>query len=164
MDLGSLLVILAVFVIAAAFIARPLVEGHGSEIGPEERRISALKAERDQVLDSILEIEMDQAMGKLSPEDFQAQRGLMVGRGAALLKELAGLEDRGPAPSGSGLDGAGNVAAWAERELEAEVMRLRRAGASTSEGFCGQCGEPVRAGDRFCTHCGASLVTEQINA
>jgi hypothetical protein len=164
MDLGSLLVILAVFVVAAAFIARPLVEGHGSEIGPEERRISALKAERDQVLDSILEIEMDQAMGKLSPEDFQAQRGLMVGRGAALLKELAGLEDRGPAPSATGVDGSGDVVAGAERELEAEVMRLRRAGASTSEGFCGQCGEPVRVGDRFCTHCGATIVTEQINA
>ena len=164
MDLGSLLVILAVFVVAAAFIARPLVEGHGSEIGPEERRISALKAERDQVLDSILEIEMDQAMGKLSPEDFQAQRGLMVGRGAALLKELAGLEDHPPTPSPTGLDGAGDETAGAERELEAEVMRLRGTAASTSEGFCGQCGEAVQAGDRFCTHCGASLVTEQVNA
>lgn len=163
MDLGSLLVILAVFAVAAAFIARPLVEGYGSELGPEERRISALKAERDQVLDSILEAEMDQAMGKLSPEDFQIQRGLLVGRGAQLLRELAELQGSDGKPGGdSGKPPAFTSAV--ERELEAEVKRLRQKAGPAGDGFCGQCGKPVLAGDLFCSHCGASLTSEQVEA
>jgi hypothetical protein len=163
MDLGSLFVILAVFAVAAAFIARPLVEGHGSEISADERRISALKAERDQVLDSILEAEMDQVMGKLTPEELQAQRASLVGRGAQLLKELAALEgeDAGTAPSLEGTPAAAADDGW---DLEQEVKRLRRSVAQKDHGFCGQCGEPFVAGDRYCTHCGASLVSEQVNA
>jgi hypothetical protein len=161
MDLGSLFVILAVFAVAAAFIARPLIEGHGSEISSDERRISALKAERDQVLDSILEAEMDQVMGKLSAEEFQAQRATLVSRGAELLKELAGLE--GESATGTDIGEAAEAAGegW---DLEAEVRRLRRAAPPASDGFCGQCGKPVVGGDRFCTHCGASLVAEQVEA
>lgn len=163
MDLGSLFVILAVFAVAAAFIARPLVEGHGSEISADERRISTLKAERDQVLDSILEAEMDQVMGKLTPEELQAQRASLVGRGAQLLKELAALEgeDAGPA---STPDASSAATADDEWDLEEEVKRLRLSVAPKGQGFCGQCGEPIVAGDRFCTHCGASLVSEQVNA
>jgi hypothetical protein len=163
MDLGSLFLILAVFAVAAAFIARPLVEGHAFEIGPEERRISSLMAERDQVLDSVLEAEMDWAMGKLSPEDFQIQRGILVGRGAQLLKELAELEGNDGGP-GEGLGESAPSGAEVERELEAEVERLRRRAAPTGDGFCGQCGQPVLAGDRFCTHCGATLASEQVKA
>jgi hypothetical protein len=162
MDLGSLLVILAVFAVAAAFIARPLIERHGAEISSDERRISALKAERDQVLDSILEAEMDQVMGKLSLEEFQAQRASLVSRGAELLKELAGLE--GESAVGQDIGASPVETAGDEWDLEAEVKRLRRAAAPASDGFCGQCGKPVVRGDRFCTHCGASLVAEQVEA
>ncbi len=161
MDLGSLFVILAVFAVAAAFIARPLIEGHGSEISADERRISALKAERDQVLDSILEAEMDQVMGKLSLVEFQAQRASLVGRGAELLRELAGLEGEA---AGQDIGEVPVETAGDEWDLEAEVKRLRRAAAPASDEFCGQCGKPVVGGDRFCTHCGASLVTEQVEA
>lgn len=163
MDIGSILVILAVFAVAAAFIARPLVEGHGSEISSEERRISALKAERDQVVDSILEAETDQVMGKLSAEELKAQRELFMGRGVQILKELAELEDKVGAPEMKPEEASAAAAddGW---DLEAEVARLRRAAAPVSDSFCGQCGKPVVAGDRFCTHCGASLVSEQVKA
>lgn len=164
MDLGSLFVILAVFAVAAAFIARPLIEGHGSEISPDERRISALKAERDQVLDSILEAEMDQVMGKLSPEELQAQRASLVGRGARLLKELAELEGVAAGP-GQSIEQAPAMKADAEWNLEEEVNRLRQSATPPqANGFCGQCGEPIMAGDRFCAHCGATLVSEQVRA
>jgi uncharacterized protein involved in exopolysaccharide biosynthesis len=163
MDLGSLFVILAVFAVAAAFIARPLVERHGSDISSDERRISALKAERDQVLDSILEAEMDQVMGKLSPEDFQSQRTALVGRGAQLLKELAELEGEG-GDLRPGFEEARPVEGEAEWDLEEEVKRLRRSAAPADDGFCGRCGKPVLSSDRFCTHCGASLVSEQVRA
>jgi hypothetical protein len=163
MDLGSLLVILAVFAVAAAFIVRPLIEGHGSEISSDERRISTLKAERDQVLDSILEAEMDQTMGKLTPDEFQAQRAGLVGKGAQLLRELAELEGETAGP-GQDVAEATAPAADEEWDLEAEVRRLRAGAPPASEEFCGQCGKPVVRGDRFCSHCGASLVSEQVKA
>jgi hypothetical protein len=47
-----------------------------------------------------------------------------------------------------------------EEELERRVaaLRRRRGAVSTAAGSCPQCGHAYDAGDRFCAHCGASLV------
>ncbi len=85
MELAPLLVVLGLAAVTVAYIARPLVEGRSREPDARERRLSALRAEQDQLLDLLHELEMDYAMGKIEPEDFQAQRGgaCSSGRGSA---------------------------------------------------------------------------------
>jgi len=140
MDLAPLLVVLGLAAVAVAFIARPLIEGGGREPDAVERRLSALRAEQDQTLALLHELDMDYAMGKIEPEDYQAQRAARVGRGAAILREIDELQG---APS------AGATAS-ADQDLEARVAQLRvRAG-----GFCGRCGNPLVLEDRFCSRCG----------
>src|SRR3990172_5279669 len=88
MELAPLLVVLGLAAVTVAYIARPLVEGRSREPDVRERRLSALRAEQDQLLDLLHELEMDYAMGKIEPDDFQAQRAARVHQGAALLREL----------------------------------------------------------------------------
>jgi len=151
MDLGSLLVILALGIMAAAFIAQPFVESPGLSITKQERRLSELQAERDRVLSTLQELDMDHAMGKVLREAYQFQRGTLVARGAEILKsidEIRGTMDEAFPDTDI------------EVEIEAAVARLRKGENLTSGGYCSSCGREVMAGDRFCVHCGASLFEE----
>ena len=151
MDLGSILIILALVLLAAAFIARPLAERKSASIVEEDRRLSTLQAERDRVLDALQESDMDYTMGKVLEEDYQIQRATLLARGAEILKAIDKMEAVA-VESSSEMD--------LEAELEAAVARLRRVQRGTSRGFCGACGGVVVAGDSFCSHCGASLPEE----
>lgn len=147
MDLGSLLIMVAVALAVAAFLARPLVEKRAAPIADGERQLSALQAERDKVLTMIREIEMDHAMGKIGAEDFQAQRAALVARGSDALRQIDAL---GGSAGGEAIDAAIEVAVAAKRGLPS-------AGGS---GFCTRCGQALLPGDRFCARCGAQVTPE----
>ncbi len=79
----------------------------------------ALVAERDAVLTALSELEADQAAGKLTPEDFAEQRGALMARGAAILRQLDALPE---APR--------QVVARTDA-IEAAIAERRRRAAST---------------------------------
>jgi hypothetical protein len=118
------------------------VEGRSREPDADERRLSALRAEQDQLLDLLHELDMDYAMGKVEPEDYQAQRSARVSQGAALLREIDELRTVTPDAAATALP--------PDADMEARVAQLRtRAG-----GFCVRCGNPLVLEDRFCSRCG----------
>jgi hypothetical protein len=151
MDLGSLLVILALGLMAAIFIAQPLMGSRRLSVSKEERRLSELQAERDRVLATLQDLDMDQAMGKILQEDYQAQRAALLLRGAEVLKAIDELR---------GTVGEMIPETDLEIEIETAIARLRRGEDQASGGTCSSCGREVIAGDRFCVHCGASLLEE----
>jgi len=157
MDIGSILVTLALVLLAAVFISRPLIEGRGTALTEEDRQLSASKAELEKVLVSLQEMDMDYAMQKISPEDYQSGRLPLVSRGAELMKEIDQLEGRGASADHP-------AASESESEIEADVARIRGRGETSPGGFCGRCGQPVQAGDRFCLRCGSPLQTEGARA
>lgn len=148
MDLGSLLVILAMGLMAAIFIVQPLLGSRELGVTKEARRVSELQTERDRVLATLQDLDMDHAMGKVLQEDYQAQRGALLLRGAEVLKAIDELQSTiGKVIPGSDLD----------VEIETAVARLRGGEDQASGGTCSSCGREVATGDRFCVHCGASL-------
>ena len=151
MDLGSLLVILALGLIAAVFIAQPLMGSRGLGVTKEERRLSELQAERDRVLTTLQDLDMDHAMGKVLEEDYQAQRNALVSHGAEVLREIDDLH--GPVREVS-------PETDLDDEIETAVAQLRKGEDQESSRTCSSCGREVIAGDRFCVHCGASLIEE----
>jgi len=157
MDIGSILVTLALVLLAAVFISRPLIEGRGTALTEEDRQLSASKAELEKVLASLQEMDMDYAMQKISSEDHQAGRLPLVSRGAGLMKEIDQLEGRGASADHP-------AATESEAEIEAEVARLRGRGEASLGRFCWHCGKAVQAGDRFCVRCGSLLQREGAGA
>lgn len=148
MDLGSILIILTLVLLTVTFITRPLIEQKSVCGTDEDHRLSALQAERDRVLDALQELDMDHAMGKVPLDDYQMQRGVLLARGANILKAMDGLDvavDESSREKGlkAGLDNT--------------VARLRRDQRDLSGETCDACGEPIFKGDRFCSSCGKSL-------
>jgi hypothetical protein len=151
MDLGSVLIIIGLTLLVVAFLARPLVERRSSLVTSEEHQLSALQAERDKILTMIREIEMDHAMGKIRPEDFQMQRAALVARGSSVLREIdAHTGAPGAEPSEGDLDTA----------IEAAIAARRSKPAAGTVGFCTRCAQGLQAGDRFCARCGAPVPQE----
>lgn len=165
MEIGTLLFTLAMVVLVLAYVLRPLA---GSAPGGDRRtgqRLSALQAERDRVLESILEIDMDHAMGKVPEEDYRRERQVLAQEGAEILSKIDEPQIFAGEPESRLLE---KIRTEREMELEAAVAQLRgrsseaastvKPSISQSEmGACSECGETILHGDRYCAKCGAAL-------
>lgn len=123
MDIGSILLILALLVLVGLYVARPLLNqpDHGStavkEISAGEHERSALLAERDRILNALQEFDFDYALGKIPEEDYPEQRARLLSIGADVLRQLDAI-----------MPGDGSEA---EARLEAAVA-ARRADAGSN--------------------------------
>ncbi len=155
MDIGSVLAALALLAVVTAYIVRPLLERRGQGVSDEDHEVSVLLAERDRVLSSLQDLDMDFSMDKILQEDYKRQRQELVKEGARILRRLDELESQ------DGVSAETAKVHSLEAEIEAEIAALRRS-RDGQEGrhFCPACGRGVQAEDRFCTHCGEPLAEE----
>lgn len=181
MDIGSIFLILGLFLLVALFIARPVIEHHSSGVTREEHETSALLAERDRILTALQELDFDFALGKIPEEDYPAQRSSLLTRGADVLRQLDALQSAVPPddiearieaaiaarqaetakmPVNSAANGIRRkpaAVASQDDDLEALIASRRRERTGKAAGFCSQCGGPVQKSDRYCPKCGATL-------
>jgi hypothetical protein len=153
MDLGSILAILALSLVVVAYVVRPLVEEEGFAVSSEGRKLSALEAEREQVLNVLQEMDLDHAMGKIAEDEYRRLRARAVSRGAEVLKEIDALRGLDP-PEGASPEPQAEAEGGADLEarIERAVASRRRYAA-----YCNQCGQARLPGDAFCTRCGAKV-------
>jgi hypothetical protein len=180
MDIGSILLILAMLILVGLFIARPLFDRQAVIVNGRTRRedheLSSLLAERDRVLNALQELDFDYSLGKIPEEDYPAQREALVSYGAMVLRKLDELQAK---PDASGVEERLELAIAARRaeavqagpppavtaalplleddEIEARLASRRRERKDKSAGFCPQCGRAVQKSDRFCPGCGFGL-------
>jgi len=177
MDFGAILLILALLVGVVMFIGRPLfdrkadqqllAERKAAQI--EDHRHSTLLAERDRVLTALQELDFDNAVGKVPPEDYPVQRAGLLQSGAEILRQLDEIEQTGARESAEDrLESAvaARRADLSERprlpsadqdDLEMLIASRRRTRTEKAAGFCPKCGRPVQKSDQFCTGCGAVI-------
>ncbi len=190
MGLGSVFLLLAFLVVIVLFISRPFFNNGNNKPEPQSGSLdherSTLLAERDRILNSIHELDLDFDLGKMPPEDYRRQRTALLETGAGVLRELDNLPASGdPTLSGGHFPDASeslqaspvgteiNTPANSRRkvpasdpndELEAIIASRRRSRNEKASGFCPKCGGPLQKSDQFCSKCGFKLprpVSEQ---
>ena len=173
MDIASLLLGLAVLLLVAFVVARPLLEQRGVR-EKEISRADQLLAERDGLLTTLRDLDFDHATGKIGDEDYAPQRAQLVAQGVAVLKQLDGLGRAGresrqtddtleQAIAARRAKTAARAAPGPEDVIEAEIAarrklssEARRAPAANTV-TCPNCGAPAQPGDLFCGKCGTKL-------
>ncbi|MBN2547808.1 MAG: zinc ribbon domain-containing protein [Anaerolineales bacterium] len=183
MDIGSLFLIVALLILVALFISRPLFErlttAPGGTPSQDELGISPLLAERDRLLEALHELDFDHALGKIPVEDYPAQRAQLLSKGADILRRLDAVQPRvlqetiaedrleaaiaarradGAQVSGNGRKAARGVStdiADPSDDLEVMLANRRRVRQEKAAGFCPKCGSPLQKSDLFCPRCGA---------
>lgn len=93
MDIGSILLILSLFIFVALFVSRPFLapEAAGkvsARAAGNDDDISYLLAERDRILNAIKELDFDYALHKIPEEEYPTQRAALVYQGAEILRKL----------------------------------------------------------------------------
>ena len=87
MDIGSILVVLAVVIAVGLYLSQPLL-GRSRRMTSEKREVSALLAERDRVVNSLQELDFDFTLNKIPADDYPVQRAALLQKGADILKQL----------------------------------------------------------------------------
>ncbi len=152
-------------------------------ISEEEHLLSELLARKEAIMDALAELEVDFRAGKMTREDYQAQKAALMEQGAAVLKALEDLEkqmaERPASATPRALDTGGEpvtedqveaLLAARKRERrskaiaddesdEVEILLQARRQAQMTQyiGFCPSCGAALRAGQRFCPSCGQEI-------
>ncbi|MEN8172102.1 MAG: zinc ribbon domain-containing protein [Chloroflexota bacterium] len=161
MDIGSVLLILALFILVALYISRPIFEGHAVQVGADEHELSMLLAERDRVINALNELEFDNDLGKVPEGDYPDRRKALMQYGANILQQLD--ENFPETESGINLDAdelpskSLKKLTHQDDDLESMIAARRRSRAEKTGGFCPQCGHAVQQSDRFCPKCGSDL-------
>jgi hypothetical protein len=173
MDIGSIFLILALLIPVVLYISRPLMERTSPKVSRAGQDISTLLAERDQVIATLQELEIDYNLGKIPSENYPTQRTVLLQHGADILRKIdsfqlspnpatseAAVSMRHPSPDtghNSVKKNGPAVSPVPDDELEQLIANRRRTMQGKAGGFCPKCGRPVQVSDRFCPKCGATL-------
>jgi len=159
MEIGSIFILLAILLPVLAYLAQPIVSGQAKAVSGRERRLSTLEAERDRLLSTIQEMDLDYSMGKIAREDYDAERSSKLAQAADVLRQIDTLTgNKGELPLGvaDAMDGQ------LEAELEARVARMRQVQDEKALQYCAKCGGQIFGSDRFCSVCGSEVSPEEM--
>jgi len=168
MEISSTLLILAVLVLVGMYLYAPFTTRESRARADESQEVSALKAERDRVINSLQELDFDHNLGKIPAEDYPEQRAELIRKGADTLRKLDEIapataaahnaESRIENAAAAGrADSSVKLAQLADEEIESMIAARRKEHKSKFAGFCPKCGNPVLASDKFCPSCGKAL-------
>lgn len=154
MTVGSILLGLSLLLLAALFVARPVLMPAPRPNQPGKRQL--LEAHKETLLEQIRSLDFDLETGKIAAESYQEQRDGLMNQAATTLQELDALVNEVPADL--------------DVQMEAAVARLRRSRPEQppssvapltkpnvpagAERFCSQCGKSRDSQDKFCAYCG----------
>ena len=104
MSIGSILIILALFLLTALVLVQPFFENAPETQNENEGRYAALLTERERALQALQELEFDYELGKIPPEDYPALRKQLLARGAEVLRKLDAYEQKRPTSNDDDLE------------------------------------------------------------
>lgn len=170
MDIGAIFFVLAVLTLVGMYVGQPFMQRRPRRPKGEDHEYSTLMAEYERVVNTLQELEFDNLLGKIPAEDYPTQRGLLLRRGADLLRRLDEFSASQEASQDAQARLEAAVAAHradastqppsaelGDEELEALIAARRKARKEKATGFCPRCGKPILLSDRFCPACGKAV-------
>ena len=151
MELGSFLIVLLIFILSGFYILRPIFAGSsiGGRAGSTKR--DALVAERERLLNSIEELDLELELKKISDAEHARNRDILLSDAAKVLNELdelprskTGKRKKTASPDKSD-------------DLEKMIAERRKQIKGEKSIKCAHCGESVEQDAQFCSHCGGAL-------
>ena len=183
MDLGVILLLIALLLGVGLYLAAPLMSSHSRGMVQETQEVSSLMAERDRIITALQELDFDFKLGKIPEEDYPVQRAELMQTGVNILKKLDHITPNPssvnafPKEAQKGIkaesrleqdvaahqtDALGKVTSTrsepiTDDEIESMLAARRKVRKTKSAGFCPRCGKSVLNTDLFCTNCGKAL-------
>ena len=148
MEFSSLLIVIFILILSGVFIMRPFLVKEKTPRRVGSSRIDSLLAEKDRLLLAIEELDQEFELEKISSEEHNRNRDILLAEAAEVIKQLDKLQK----PSSSKKN---NVAPpETDDDLERLINERRQQQKSEKSQKCPKCGKTVDKGAQFCSHCG----------
>lgn len=169
MDIGAIFFTLAVVTLVGMYVGQPYIQRRGRRAIQEDHEYSTLMAEYDRAVNTLQELDFDNALGKVPAEDYPRQRAELLAKGADLLRKLDDMQsletsrdaesrmEAAVASRRADSSDEKSVAVLDDDDLESMIAARRKTRKEKSAGFCPKCGKPVQVSDRFCPSCGKAI-------
>ncbi len=169
MDIGAVILILAVLILIVVFISAPFMKKQRKQV-QEDHEISSLLAENERILNALQEMDFDNKLGKIPSEDYPGMRKALMQKGVSILQQLDEYQQTSnPQEAEKFIEAtiasrrvdstmeSNPEGVEADEELEALIAKRRNSQKAKSAGFCPKCGNPILMSDTFCPKCGNTL-------
>ncbi len=146
MDLASMMLALALFLVVAAFVLRPILRPAEPE---HETNTEAhfLQMRRARVLEALADLDFDHSTGKIDQVDYESERSQLVADGVEVLKQLDDASLTSPI-----------VVEYLDTRPEGMArIHPTESAPAASEHLCPQCDAATETNDKFCAKCGYAL-------
>lgn len=151
MEIGAILLTLAVLVAAAIFVSKPfLFPEKKYDSNAENTVISGLLAEKDRFLGLIQELEQDHTLGKITDEDYPSMRADLMQKASRALRKIDELKAAAPVATHTATKNT-------KVDLDDLLAKRRAQKVGRTDGFCPHCGKAVTKADKFCPSCGKNI-------
>jgi len=151
MAFSSFLIVLVIFILAGVIIIRPFFMETTSQLTKRPEKFDSLLAEKERLLSSIEDLDLEFELDKISPQEHTRSRDLLLTEAADVLRQLdkytkpAKTKKQVPAPL------------EVDDELEKMITARRQELTAEKSKLCPNCGKTVQEGDQFCSFCGGAL-------
>ena len=151
MEFGSVLIVILIFFLSGFIILRPFFVNSNSERRAGSTMRDALVADRERLLHSIEELDLEFELKKISSKEHTRNRDILLTEAVKVLKELDNL------PKSSAKKRKSAAPVQAGDDLENMITDRRKQLKSDISTKCPHCGEAVDKGTQFCSQCGGAL-------
>jgi RNA polymerase-binding transcription factor DksA len=156
MEPGAIFLLTGMLVLVALFVVQPFTRHWRVRI-QSSHEISTLLAERERILNSLMELDFDNGIGKIPAGEYSAQRTELIQKGAEILQRLDEIQISQPDQADSLVEALASekkAALFSDEDLEDLIAKRRSTRQQKSAGFCPNCGRPILQSDLFCPACG----------
>jgi len=151
MGVSSFLIVLGIFILTGVIIIHPFLVETDTRGAPVPEKYDSLTAERERLLSSIEDLDLEYDLQKISSQEHIRNRDILLSQAAEILVQLDKLEKKVPK----------NIRMSSpvenEDDLEAMIETRRRELKGDKSRFCSHCGKAVKPEDQFCSKCGEKL-------
>lgn len=156
MEIGAILLTIAVLLMSALFVSKPyLFPEKAHDVEADNTEISSLLAEKDRYLGMIQILEQDHDLNKISDEDYSQMRADLLKKASTALRKIDELENILQATTTS--TKATKKVTAANVDIEDLISQRRAMKKDRADGFCPHCGKAIVKTDKFCPSCGKKV-------
>ncbi len=152
MEFSSLLIVIFIFILSGVFIMRPFMVEEKSTKGSGSSRTDSLIAEKERLLLAIEELDLEYELQKISSEEHNRNRDILLAEAADVIKQLDKIQKPGSSKKKKPL-----TPAKVDDDLERLINERRQQLKNEKTLKCPSCNQVVSEGAQFCSHCGEAL-------